>query len=150
MTLRIKTEVLHRIKDHGRRTYPYECCGVLLGRENGSGKMVEDALSLANARDDSPRNRFLITADDFRRADEEARRRQLDVLGFYHSHPDHPARPSAYDLEHAWPWYSYLVLSVEQGEPQLATSWVMSEDRREFLPEEIIEENESHKLPGIS
>jgi proteasome lid subunit RPN8/RPN11 len=92
---------------------------------------------LVNRRDDSPRNRFSVTADDVRDAEKAARGQGLDVVGWYHSHPDHPAKPSQYDRDHAWPWYSYIIVSVASGQPQDMTSWRLSDDRAEFAPEEI-------------
>ena len=79
---------------------------------------VRDLFPLINRRDDSPRNRFSITAEDFREAERAAREAGLEVVGWYHSHPDHPALPSEYDREHAWPWYSYVIVSVANGEAQ--------------------------------
>jgi proteasome lid subunit RPN8/RPN11 len=99
--------------------------------------VISSILPLRNARDDSPRNRFLILPEDFLQGEQEARRRGADIIGFYHSHPDHPARPSEYDREHAWPWYSYLILRVEQGTPREMTGWLLTEDRTRFVPEEL-------------
>ena len=92
---------------------------------------------LTNRRDDSPRNRFSITADDFRAAERAAKEQGLELVGWYHSHPDHPARPSEYDREHAWPWYSYVIVSVASGEACDMTSWQLSDDRSAFQTEEI-------------
>jgi proteasome lid subunit RPN8/RPN11 len=92
---------------------------------------------LVNRRDDSPRNRFSVTAEDVLEADRAAQGQKLEVVGWYHSHPDHPARPSQYDREHAWPWYSYIIVSVQNGAPQDMTSWRLNDDRQEFSPEGI-------------
>jgi proteasome lid subunit RPN8/RPN11 len=92
---------------------------------------------LVNRRDDSPRNRFSVTSEDVLAAEKEARGHGLDVVGWYHSHPDHPARPSQYDRDHAWPWYSYIIVSVQNGAPQEMTSWRLNDDRQEFSPEGI-------------
>ena len=80
-------------------------------------------------RDDSPRNRFEVTAEDVRFADKTADEKKLDLLGWYHSHPDAPARPSEYDREHAWPWYSYVIVSVQNGEARDTSSWRLNDDR---------------------
>jgi proteasome lid subunit RPN8/RPN11 len=90
-----------------------------------------------NRRDDSPRNRFSIAPDDFRAAERAARERGLELIGWYHSHPDHPPLPSEYDREQAWPWYSYIILSVVHGAPREIRSWRLSDDRVRFEPEEI-------------
>ena len=94
-------------------------------------------MPLANRRDDSPRNRFEITADDVRMAEKKARELGADLVGWYHSHPDAPARPSEFDREHAWPWYSYIIVSVANGTPEEMTSWRLNDDRQEFYSESI-------------
>ena len=137
MSLRINERELGRIQEEGRRSYPHECCGALLGDAEDGRKSVTDLLPLANRREDSPRNRFLITAEDWKQAEAEAKKRGIELIGFYHSHPDHPARPSDFDREHAWPWYSYVIVSVTQSGLGEATSWVLAEDRTHFLPETI-------------
>lgn len=145
MALRITEALLDEIRRHGARAYPNECCGAMLGVVNGEIKEVRELLSLDNRREgEAARTRFLITADDYRLAEKTARQKELEILGFYHSHPDHPARPSEFDREHAWPWYSYIVVRVARrkdgqagGEPQEATNWVLAEDRSRFLPEEM-------------
>ncbi len=93
---------------------------------------------LTNRRDDSPRNRFAITAEDFRAAERAAAESGLELVGWHHSHPDHPARPSEFDREHAWPWYSYVIVSVAAGAPRDMTSWLLADDRTHFEPEEIV------------
>jgi proteasome lid subunit RPN8/RPN11 len=135
--LKIGEELMRRIHAHGVETYPHECCGALFGREGESSRAVSDLLPLANRRDDSPRNRFEVTADDVRLADKTAREKNLELIGWYHSHPDAPARPSEYDREHAWPWYSYIIVSVEKGEPRETTSWRLRDDRSAYDSEAI-------------
>jgi proteasome lid subunit RPN8/RPN11 len=92
---------------------------------------------LSNRRDDSPRNRFAITAEDVRAAERAAGERGLDLIGWYHSHPDHPARPSEFDREHAWPWYSYIIVAVAAAVPGEMTSWRLTDDRARFEPEPL-------------
>ena len=136
--LEITESALEQIRRHGVRAYPNECCGALLGVAADGAKQVRSLLPLDNRREgEAARTRFLVTADDFRWAEKEARAKGLEILGFYHSHPDHPARPSDFDREHALPWYSYIIVSVAHGEPQEATSWVLADDRSRFLPEEM-------------
>jgi proteasome lid subunit RPN8/RPN11 len=151
VSLKINSEQLDAIRAHGARDYPSECCGVLLGASNGGRKEVREVAPLPNLRHDpesaeqvlplddpgreSERNRFLIDPREQLRVEQGARARGLDVVGYYHSHPDHPARPSNYDREHAWPWYSYVIVSVREGRPQELLSWVLSEDRSRFEPE---------------
>jgi len=146
MSLEISDGLLEEIRRHGARAYPNECCGALLGIVTDSEeKQVQALLPLDNRRQgEAARTRFLVTADDFRWAEKQASEQGLEILGFYHSHPDHPARPSEFDREHALPWYSYVVVRVARlgggpagGVAQETTSWVLSDDRSQFLPEEM-------------
>jgi proteasome lid subunit RPN8/RPN11 len=136
----IADDLMRAIHAHAARTYPHECCGAMLGREAADGVRVVDALHEADNRreaDAAPR-RFLISADDYRAIERAARDRSLDVLGFYHSHPDHPALPSHYDREHAFPWYSYVIVSVQDGVAGTTTSWILDDDRTAFTSEPIV------------
>lgn len=135
-------DAIDAIEEHGCESYRDEACGVLYGRLSPQVKEVVRAGRLPNAREDERHRRFIVTADDYRRAEEEADRSGLQLLGFYHSHPDHPAFPSRYDLEHAFPFFSYVILSVEKGKPGALRSFVLSEDRSGFL-EEPLERKES-------
>jgi proteasome lid subunit RPN8/RPN11 len=135
--LKIREELLRRIHAHGVETYPHECCGALLGRDSDSSREVLDVLPLENRRNDSPRNRFEVTPVDVLRAEKTARQNNIELLGWYHSHPDAPARPSEFDREHAWPWYSYIIVSVQQREPRDTTSWRLRDDRSAYDSEPI-------------
>ena len=147
MALVISKGLLEEIGGHGARAYPNECCGALVGVAGEEGrKEVRALLALDNRREgEAARTRFLVTADDFRWAEKQAREQGLEIVGFYHSHPDHPARPSEFDREHALPWYSYIVVEVGRGAAQEVTSWVLAEDRSQFLPEEIFPPAASNK-----
>jgi proteasome lid subunit RPN8/RPN11 len=107
----------------------------MLGSIGEAGdRRVTAIIGVENAREDGERyHRFVIEPEDFMRAEAEARRMGLDVLGFYHSHPDHPAEPSDYDREHAMPFYSYVIVSVEEGTASELTSWELAADRSEFF-----------------
>ncbi len=137
--LSLSRELAAQIRQHGAETYPHECCGALLGRDAVDGKPREvlGLFPLVNRRDDSPRNRFSVTSEDVLAAEKSGREQGFDVIGWYHSHPDHPARPSEYDRDHAWPWYSYIIVSVASGAPQDMTSWQLKDDRTGFLPEQL-------------
>ncbi len=130
---------LSDIKEHGERDYPYEACGLLIGKFGDSNvKTVYEAYPISNAREESAkRNRFLITPDELMRGERYARDKQLEVIGFYHSHPEAPAVPSQYDLEHAWPTYSYIIVSVKSGRAVDLFSYEQAEDRSKFEKEEI-------------
>jgi proteasome lid subunit RPN8/RPN11 len=129
---------LTEIREHGIRDYPYECCGLLLGRYTTDRKFVSETYPISNAREESAkRNRFLITPDELLRGERYAREHDLEVVGFYHSHPDSPAVPSQYDLEHAWPTYSYIIVSTSANEARDLFSWEQEPDRSRFNPEEI-------------
>ena len=134
--LSISKELVEGIRAHGAETYPHECCGALLGRDLEPREIVA-LFPLINRRDDSPRNRFSVSSQDVVDAEKSARAQGLDVVGWYHSHPDHPARPSQYDRDHAWPWYSYIIVSVAQGQAQEMTSWRLDDNREQFSPEGI-------------
>ena len=143
---------MHR---HAEADYPAECCGILVGRAEGDLKDVVEVAPIPNLRLDparaeglvpledpgreSERNRFLIDPREQLRVEKDARARGLTVIGYYHSHPDHPARPSGYDRDHAWPWYSYVIVSVEAGKARDTRSWVLNDDRADFALEVLDE-----------
>ena len=135
--IRISEEHIQAIRDHGRESYGDEACGVIYGRSRNGDKDVQAIVPLANSRDGQRHRRFLITPKDYQRAESEASARGMELLGFYHSHPNHPAVPSPYDLEHAWPFFSYVIVSVWKGEPREVRSFVMNEERDRFAEEEI-------------
>ena len=139
--LRLSDELAQRIRSHGESSYPHECCGALLGRGDGPEREIVDLLPLENRNGNSPRNRFAISPEDFRSAEAMARERGLDLVGWYHSHPDHPALPSEFDRAHAWPWYSYVIVSVAQGRAGQITAWRLDDNRIRFTPDrlEIVE-----------
>ena len=141
--LHLTTEQHAEITAHGERDYPHECCGLLLGRfEDDDKKVCVELFPISNAREEAARrNRFLIRPEELLRGEQYAAAKQLEVVGFYHSHPDHPAVPSAYDLEHAWPVYSYIVVAVKSGRAEDLRSWEMQADRTRFSEEEILKGN---------
>ena len=128
------------IRTEGESAYPNECCGFLIGKiDDGGAKIAKEVKPIRNASDDGEQyHRFLITPEDMMEAERIARAAKLDVIGFYHSHPDHPAAPSEYDKNHALPFYSYIILSVEKGEARNLTSWELTIDRIGFLREDIL------------
>jgi proteasome lid subunit RPN8/RPN11 len=135
----LDAECAEKIRAHGVETYPHECCGALFGRDGAEGRPREilEVFPLVNRREDSPQNRFSVSTRDVIAAESEADARGLSVVGWYHSHPDHPAKPSEFDREHAWPWYSYTILSVAKGVAREMRSWQLREDRTEYFEEEV-------------
>jgi proteasome lid subunit RPN8/RPN11 len=143
MAVVLQPQVDAAIRAHGRRAFPHECCGALLGRD----EVVQEAFALPNTTEEGPRRRFLVRPDDYRAAEKRARETGLELLGFYHSHPDHPARPSQYDLDHAWPSFSYVIVSVMAGEDKTLTSWRLKADRSAFDEEHVqIARSPNHEI----
>ncbi len=137
--LKISQLELDSLRRHGEETYPHECCGVLLGRIEGEVRSVEAAVRAGNTRTDSPHNRYHIDPRELVAAQRRAREQGLDIVGFYHSHPDHPARWSATDLAEAH-WYScsYVITSVVKGRAAITNSFVLmgsSEEDKCFADE---------------
>ena len=138
MALLILDEVLKEIQAHGEAAYPEEGAGLMLGSVEGEQKRVTALVGLSNAREDAARhNRYLVRPQDYLHAEQEAMRKGLDVLGVFHSHPDHPNRPSEFDREWALPWLSYLITSVQAGKAAGSRSWLLNEERTHFEEEEI-------------
>jgi proteasome lid subunit RPN8/RPN11 len=138
-TLTIGAEIDRAIRTHGEATYPHECCGALVGR----GGRATGVVALPNTTEEGPRRRFLVRPSDYRAAERRAAELGAELLGFYHSHPDHPARPSQYDLDHAWPTFAYIIVSVVGPKDDLSrqsgdaaagdmTVWFLKDDRSSF------------------
>ena len=133
MGIEVTSGVDAAIRAHGIETYPNECCGALIGRDG----VVTEVYALPNTTEEGPRRRFLVRPGDYREAEKRASAAGGELLGFYHSHPDHPARPSQYDLDHAWPFFSYIIVAVRAGVPEDMTSWRLRDDRSAFDSEEL-------------
>jgi|SRR5208283_2641805 len=142
MMLRIGRPEWERIRHHGEETYPHECCGVLVGKFGGDGvKSVQSAVRCDNQRSDSLHNRYGIDPRDVVRIQREARERGEDIIGFYHSHPDHPARWSQTDLAEAhWTGCSYVITSIVDGLPTQTNSFnLVGEEESKYLEDEEIQ-----------
>jgi proteasome lid subunit RPN8/RPN11 len=122
------------IRQHAVASYPDECCGALLGSPGGA---VREALALGNHSDEERHRRFVVTPQDYRQAEARADALGVELIGFYHSHPDHPAVPSQFDLDHAWPNLSYVIVSVRTGQDHELRSWRLRPDRSRF-DEEVV------------
>ena len=139
MILQLPDDVLAQIHAHGEQAYPEEGAGFLLGVYSDNGRRAVQAIfPLANSREDEARhNRYLITPEDYLKAELEADRLGLSLIGVFHSHPDHPNRPSEFDREWAQPFFSYVITSVQSGKAVESRSWRLIEDRTKFEEEEI-------------
>ena len=126
--LTISAAVDQAIRHHGEETYPHECCGALVGKS----AFVSEIVALPNTTEEGPRRRFLVRPSDYRMAESRATELGGELLGFYHSHPDHPARPSQYDLDHAWPTFAYIIVAVAAGAAADMTVWFLKDDRSIF------------------
>lgn len=135
----ISPEQMAQMEAHCQAAYPFEGCGMLLGRADNGQKVVVDVLPTGNARESEVQhNRYLIPPEEILQGELAAEARGLEVIGYFHSHPDHPARPSEYDRDHAWPWYSYVIVSVEAGETRDRRAWQLREDGSGFDEERLV------------
>jgi len=144
--LKLTAKIYEAIRSHGEETYPHECCGVLLGRsavgvDEVFANTVESAVRAGNTRTDSPRNRYNIAPQELVKIQRQARDSGLDIVGFYHSHPDHPAQWSTTDFAEAhWLGCSYVITSVAKGIAQETNSFLLtgaSEEEKALDPEPI-------------
>lgn len=134
------SNVLEHIRRHGEETYPEECCGFLIGKMTADGNDVRRVERAVNRNENRREDRYIISPDDYRAAEKAAAEADLDIVGMYHSHPDHPARPSATDLETAtFPGYTYVIVSVREGRAGELAAWTLAPDRSTFLSEPIRE-----------
>jgi proteasome lid subunit RPN8/RPN11 len=125
--LKLTEQTYNAIRHHGEETYPHECCGVLLGRSAGGVNEVEDAIRAGNTRTDSAHNRYSIAPQELIRIQRQVRERGFDIVGFYHSHPDHPAQWSETDFAEAhWIGCSYVITSVRQGQAKDTNSFLLT------------------------
>ena len=131
------------IRRHGQDTYPHECCGALVGRSG----CVTGIVALPNTTEEGPRRRFLVRPSDYQMADRRASELGGELLGFYHSHPDHPAQPSQYDLDHAWPTFAYIIVAVAAGVAGDMTVWYLKDDRSRFEEGSLNHGENSHSDP---
>ena len=138
MPLKIGRGDVDHIHEHAKEAYPEECAGALVGMDVGEMKIVVDVWRAQNTHEDERSRRFLIEPLQVKEFEERARERDMDLLGFYHSHPDHTAEPSEYDCEHAWPYYSYVIAAVGESGVEGLRSWVLKDDRSGYEEEQIV------------
>ena len=138
MPLKIGAGDVDRINDHAVEAYPEECAGALVGIASGGVRVVVDVWRAENTHEEERSSRFLIEPLTIKKFEEQAEERDMGLLGFYHSHPDHPAEPSEYDREHAWPGYSYVIASVSGANVEEMRSWSLKDDRSGYDEETIV------------
>lgn len=137
----IPAALARQIETEGSEAYPNECCGIMIGHEAQGRRIVERLEAVRNEFEESEQyHRFLITPQTLMQAEKAAGDAGKLVLGFYHSHPDHPARPSEYDREHAWPFYSYVIVSIAKRDPVDMTSWLLDDETNAFVRQDIVEQ----------
>ncbi|HKN07055.1 MAG TPA: M67 family metallopeptidase [Thermoplasmata archaeon] len=145
---------LSEMKAHARETYPDECCGFLIGsppETDGERRRTISALERArNEFDGERRRRFLILPAELREVERRTEQSERAVVGFYHSHPDHPAQPSQYDQDHAWPWYSYLVLAVTAADVPSVAAFELDPDTSTFHETSLVVVPDSVSLPSVT
>jgi proteasome lid subunit RPN8/RPN11 len=139
MTLMLSRQLLKQIHAHGEAAYPEEGAGLMLGMASGGERRAARLLQFSNAREQTARhNRYLLTPQDYLHGEMEAARLGLDVIGVFHSHPDHPNIPSEFDREWAMPFLSYVITSVDAGQAAQSRCWQLSEDRSAFGEEPML------------
>jgi proteasome lid subunit RPN8/RPN11 len=134
----LNEEMKGRIEQEGSAAYPHECCGVMIGHDSPGGRVVERLEPMDNVWDAAEqRRRFAIDPKQLMKIDREVAAEGKVVLGFYHSHPDHPARPSETDRMYGWPFYSYVIVSIQNRQPAAMTCWVLDEVTEQFKEQEV-------------
>jgi proteasome lid subunit RPN8/RPN11 len=137
--INVSAEQLRAIEAHGESTYPNEGAGFLLGAIQNNAVQVAHLLPIDNKREvEAQYNRYELNPQDFARAEMEADKRGLSLVGVFHSHPDHPAQPSQFDRDHAWPNFVYLITSIQKGKAEITTAWQLRGDRAAFDEDKII------------
>jgi proteasome lid subunit RPN8/RPN11 len=135
--LELPETLLKKLEAHALEVYPSEACGFLLGMD-GEVRRVQEVRRAANLLEDSTKDRYLIDPRDILKVDRESRQRGFEILGFYHSHPDHPAAPSLHDRDRAWPWYTYLILATTPRGVVDARAWRLGEEEMKEEPLKLI------------
>jgi proteasome lid subunit RPN8/RPN11 len=141
MSLNLTQQLYNELRAHGEETYPHECCGILLGKSDAENLSVHQLLRAGNTRTDSAHNRYHIAPQELIAAQRQARKAGLDIVGFYHSHPDHPAQWSPTDFAEAhWLGCAYIITAIEKGSAKLTNSFLLTgtgEDDKAFANQPI-------------
>ena len=151
MRLQLSSTLLNQLRAHSEAAYPEEGAGFLLGRVEGDQRLLLSLLPAENTREQGARhNRYLLGPEQMRRAEDIAQRLGLELIGIFHSHPDHAAQPSEFDREWALPWFSYLITSVGKGQATDTQGWQLSEDRKQFIEIKVLVEEDHVVNKSIS
>ena len=138
MTEIVLTEnIINDFLKHGQQDYPYECCGFILGNFIGQQSVGIEYIAASNTKEENKERRFLIDPVAYQDAEDKADKNGLSIISIVHSHPDHPDRPSDFDRDHAWPGFSYIIISIKKGLAVSYRSWKLNEDRTKFIEESI-------------
>ena len=135
--INITQAIVDAFISHGENDYPYECCGFILGKFQGDESIGLEYLPASNVKEENRERRFLIDPLAYQKAEDEADDRGMSVVSIVHSHPDHPDKPSEFDREHAWPGFSYIIISIQDGKAVSFRSWQLNTDRKFFIEENI-------------
>ena len=140
MSIVIGEELIQQIKRHGEQSYPDECCGIMLGTHENGVFRIHMVVAMENNQDANRQRRFLITPSQYRDAERIAVEKGQTLLGFYHSHPDRRAIPSAFDTDHALPWFLYVIVSVIHSQADCISAWILCDNRERFEEQSIMEQ----------
>ena len=130
-------DIIEQFKKHGESDYPHECCGFILGNFAEQDSTGTEYLPATNTKQENKERRFLIDPMAYQKAEDEADKRGLSIISIVHSHPDHPDKPSDFDRDHAWPGFSYIIISIQDGKAVSFRSWQLNADRKFFIEENI-------------
>ena len=135
--INITEEIVKQFEEHGEKEYPHECCGFILGGFKAEESIGIEYMPASNIKEENRERRFLIDPMAYQKAEDESDEKGLSIISIVHSHPDHPDKPSEFDREHAWPGFSYIIISVQKGNAKSYRSWQLNADRKFFIEENI-------------
>ena len=133
----LTNDIIKNFLEHGEQEYPFECCGFILGHIIDKKAIGTEYIVAPNTKEENKERRFLIDPMAYQNAEDKADQKGLSVISIVHSHPDHPDKPSDFDREHAWPGFSYIIMSVKKGISVSYRSWQLNQDRIKFIEEKI-------------
>ena len=136
-TINITQKIVDSFLSHGEKEYPHECCGFILGQFKDDESFGIEYLPASNVKEENRERRFLIDPLAYQKAEDEADERGMSIISIVHSHPDHPDKPSNFDRDHAWPGFSYIIISVQNGKVESYRSWQLNKNREFFFEENI-------------